>query len=251
MPAEKITTTHFHFIFLKMFPVAALLLGLLGSVHCIGMCGPIALALPLQRETTRSLLSGIFIYNFGRAFTYALLGAVSGLAGSAVKWAAGQQVLSIVAGALILLTLLVNAFGKNLKLASPFAKGFTAIRSALGKLFKQKRHDALWLIGMLNGLLPCGLVYAGLAGAAATGSFLNGALFMFVFGLGTIPALFSLSLAGTKITFSMREKMRKAVPVFVGIMALLLIIRGLGLGIPYLSPSYSDGQTVCMHCQPK
>lgn len=74
-----------------MFPVAALLLGLLGSVHCIGMCGPIALALPLRREKTKSLLSGIFIYNTGRAFTYAILGAISGLAGSAVKWAAGQQ----------------------------------------------------------------------------------------------------------------------------------------------------------------
>lgn len=232
-----------------MFPVAALVLGLLGSVHCIGMCGPIALALPLHKERSKSI-TGILIYNSGRAFTYALLGAVSGLAGSAVKWAAGQQVLSITAGALILFTLLANAFGKK-RAASPFTKGFAAVRNVLGKLFKQKRYDALWLIGMLNGLLPCGLVYAGLAGAAATGNFFDGALFMFVFGLGTIPALFALSLAGTKISFSMRDKMRKAVPVFVGIMAFLLIIRGLGLGIPYLSPSFTDGQTVCSHCHPK
>lgn len=233
-----------------MFPVAALLLGLLGSVHCIGMCGPIALSLPLQREKTKSLLSGISVYNFGRAFTYALLGAISGLAGSAVKWAGGQQALSITAGVLILLTLLTNFLGKRLQI-SPLTKGFSTIRNALGKLFKRNRPDALLLIGMLNGLLPCGLVYAALAGAAATGNVLNGALFMFVFGLGTIPVLFSLSFAGTKISFSMREKMRKAVPVFVGIMALLLIIRGLGLGIPYVSPSYSNGNTVCSHCQPK
>jgi sulfite exporter TauE/SafE len=234
-----------------MFPFAALLLGLLGSVHCIGMCGPIALALPLQRAKTNSVLQGIFIYNFGRAFTYALLGALSGLAGNALKFAAGQQVLSITAGTIILLSLLAGVFRKQVKISSAFAKWFSAVRNALGKLFKRKRSDALLLIGILNGLLPCGLVYAALGGAAATGNFLNGALFMFVFGLGTIPVLFSLSYAGTKISFSMREKMRKAVPVFVGIMATLLIIRGLGLGIPYVSPSSSNGKTVCSHCQPQ
>jgi len=234
-----------------MFAVAALLLGLLGSVHCIGMCGPIALALPLQREKTKTLLSGIFIYNFGRALTYSILGALSGLAGNVVQWAAGQQTLSITAGILILLTLLAGLFGKHLKISSPLTKGFSWIRKAFGKLFKRQRPDALLLIGMLNGLLPCGLVYAGLAGAAATGNFLNGALFMFVFGLGTIPVLFSLSFAGSKISFSMREKMRKAVPVFVGIMALLLVLRGLGLGIPYVSPSFSKGKIVCSHCQHK
>lgn len=234
-----------------MFPLAALFLGLLGSIHCIGMCGPIALALPLQREKTKSLLSGIFIYNFGRAFTYALLGAISGLAGSAVKWAGGQQALSITAGVIILLTLFASVSGKRMNIFSPLTKWFSAIRNTLGKLFKRKRSDALLLIGILNGLLPCGLVYAALGGAAATGSFINGALFMFVFGMGTIPVLFSLSYAGTKISFSMREKMRKAVPVFVATMALLLIIRGLGLGIPYVSPSYSNGKTVCSHCQPE
>ncbi|MEO5643720.1 MAG: sulfite exporter TauE/SafE family protein [Bacteroidia bacterium] len=232
-----------------MFAVAALLLGLLGSVHCIGMCGPIALALPLRREKTRSLFGGIFIYNFGRAFTYALLGALSGLAGNAVKWAAGQQTLSIITGILILLTLFAGMFRKRMKISSPLSKCFSVIRNALGKLFRRHRPDALLLIGLLNGLLPCGLVYAALAGAAATGSPLNGAIFMFVFGIGTMPVMFFLSYAGTKIGPRVREKMRKAVPVFVGIMAVLLIVRGLGLGIPYVSPSFSDGKITCSHCQ--
>lgn len=234
-----------------MFSIAALFLGLLGSVHCVGMCGPIALALPLQRDKTNSLLSGIFIYNFGRAFTYALLGALSGLAGSAVQWAAGQQTLSIAAGSIILITLFAGMFGKKIKMSSPINKAFSSVRNALGKLFKRPRPDALLLIGMLNGLLPCGLVYAGLAGAAATGTFLHGAMFMFVFGLGTIPVMFALSFAGSKLSFSIREKMRKAVPVFVGIMALLLVLRGLGLGIPYVSPSFSSGKIVCSHCMKK
>ncbi|MDQ3109890.1 MAG: sulfite exporter TauE/SafE family protein [Bacteroidota bacterium] len=232
-----------------MFAAAALLLGLLGSVHCIGMCGPIALALPLRREKSRSLFGGIFIYNFGRAFTYALLGALSGLAGNAVKWAVGQQTLSIAAGILILLTLFAGMFGKRMKISSPLTKWFSFIRNAFGKLFRSHRPDALLLIGMLNGLLPCGLVYAALAGAAATGNPLNGAIFMFVFGTGTMPVMFFLSYAGTKIGAPLREKMRKGVPVFVGIMAVLLIVRGLGLGIPYVSPSFSDGKVTCSHCQ--
>ena len=234
-----------------MFTAAALLLGLLGSMHCVGMCGPIALALPIQRKKTGTFLSGIFIYNFGRASTYAVLGALSGLAGTTVKWAAGQQTLSIAAGILILFTLYISVYGKRSGTPSFLTRKFSIVRNALGKLFKDHRPGTLLTIGFLNGLLPCGLVYAALAGAAATGSSLNGAAFMFVFGIGTVPALFALSYAGTKISFSMREKMRKAVPVFVGIMALLLIMRGLGLGIPYVSPSFSNGQTTCPHCRPR
>lgn len=234
-----------------MFAVAALLLGLLGSMHCVGMCGPIALALPLQRKKPGALLPGIFMYNLGRASTYAALGALSGLAGTTVKWAAGQQALSLAAGILILLTLFISLTGRRAGAPAFVTRKFSALRNALGKLFKDHRPGTLVSIGLLNGLLPCGLVYAALAGAASTGSFLNGAAFMFVFGIGTVPALFALSFAGTRISLDMREKMRKAVPVFVGIMALLLIIRGLGLGIPYVSPSFSNGQTTCSHCQPR
>jgi sulfite exporter TauE/SafE len=234
-----------------MFAIAALVLGLLGSMHCVGMCGPIALALPLQRTRTAKLLSGILTYNFGRASTYAVLGSLSGLAGSSVKWAVGQQALSIIAGILILAILFANTFGRRMKISAVLAKKFYGVRNALGKLFKDYRPGALLMIGMLNGLLPCGLVYAALTGAAATGSFLQGALFMFIFGIGTVPVLFSLSYAGTKISIAAREKIRKAVPVFVGIMAVLMIIRGLGLGIPYVSPSFSDGKTICAHCKPK
>ncbi|HET6990324.1 MAG TPA: sulfite exporter TauE/SafE family protein, partial [Bacteroidia bacterium] len=88
-----------------MFLIAALLLGLLGSLHCVGMCGPIALAIPVKREKSATLASGISIYNFGRALTYSILGAISGLAGSAVQFAAGQRTLSIVAGSIVLLIL--------------------------------------------------------------------------------------------------------------------------------------------------
>jgi hypothetical protein len=232
-----------------MFPVAAIVLGLLGSLHCVGMCGPIALALPLDRNSYGRISSGIFLYNSGRAITYAFLGALSGLAGCAVQWAAGQQTLSILAGSLVLLVLVAGLFGKKLESSKIFARPFLVVRSALGKLFSHPRPSAQFSIGMLNGLLPCGLVYAGLAGAAASGSALQGALFMFLFGMGTMPAMVALSFLGNKISVSFRQKLRKAVPVFVGIMALLLVLRGLGLGIPYLSPSNEKGKVECEYCK--
>jgi sulfite exporter TauE/SafE len=234
-----------------MFLLAALLLGLLGSLHCVGMCGPIALAIPVKREKPGTAAAGILIYNFGRALTYSVLGAISGLAGSAVQFAAGQQTLSIVAGSVVLLILLAGFFGKRMHLPSFVMNVISRTKNNLGKLFQRRRPDALLLIGILNGLLPCGLVYAGLAGAAATGTFLHGAAFMFVFGIGTIPALFALSFAGAKISISFRTKMRKAVPLFVATMALLLVLRGLGLGIPLISPSFSEGKTVCPYCKGK
>lgn len=234
-----------------MFPLAALVLGLLGSLHCVGMCGPIALALPLRRDHAGKLNGGILLYNLGRALTYALLGAVSGLAGTAVRWGFGQQSLSLFAGGLVLLILIAGFFGKKIEMSRTFSKPFRIVRDALAKLFGNPKPGAQFGIGLLNGFLPCGLVYAGLAGAAASGSFLQGAIFMFVFGMGTIPALYALSLAGSRISLSWRNKFRKAVPVFVGIMALLLLLRGMGLGIPYLSPSFPEGKVICSHCKAK
>jgi len=234
-----------------MFPVAAFILGLLGSLHCVGMCGPIALALPLRRESFVHSAAGTFVYNGGRAITYAVLGAISGLLGSAVKFAAGQQTLSIAAGAIILLTLAGAMFGKRMNASGAFSKIFSGLRSMVGKLFRNHRPGSLLLIGLLNGLLPCGLVYTGLAGAAASGNPWLGALFMFIFGTGTAPAMLALSLAGSRISLSVRGKIRKAVPVFVAVMALLLVLRGLGLGIPYVSPSFAGGKPVCCHCHRK
>ncbi|HEU4716344.1 MAG TPA: sulfite exporter TauE/SafE family protein [Bacteroidia bacterium] len=232
-----------------MFPVAALILGLLGSLHCAGMCGPLVLAMPLNRKNSATAAAGLTVYNLGKALSYALIGAVSGAAGSAVKWAVGQQVLSVAAGTFILLVLLAGLFGTRVKLPRQVEKVFSFVRNSIGKLFRQKGTRANFLIGAMNGFLPCGLVYAAVAGAAASGSWWNGAVFMFVFGIGTMPALFALGLAGSKLTFSFREKLRRVVPVFVAVMAMLLILRGLGLGIPLVSPSLHEGKVVCPHCQ--
>ncbi len=232
---------------MSMLPWTALLLGVVGSLHCIGMCGPIALALPIAHMGRGFRIRGILAYNFGRAATYSVLGAISGLIGSAINWAGGQQALSITAGVIILIALFLGLAGKKIPLPRSLDRLYGKLRSSLGNLFRDKSIKGLLFIGLLNGLLPCGLVFAALAGAAATGTFWQGALFMFVFGLGTIPAMFSLSFAAGHLSGNFRNKLRRAVPVFVSIMAILLILRGMGLGIPYVSPAVENDKQVCCH----
>ncbi len=222
------------------FLIAAISLGFLGSFHCVGMCGPIAMALPLGRETQFKRIAGTLLYNLGRVTTYGVFGLLFGLLGKGFVIGGYQQGLSVVLGVLILLTLLfpkqLNSETRLTKVILPLV---SKVKSLLGNLFKRTSYPSLYLIGVLNGLLPCGLVYLGVAGAIATGEAWKGSLFMMVFGLGTLPAMFFVSMASSAVSLDWRNKIRRAVPVFVGLMAFVLILRGLNLGIPYMSPELS------------
>ena len=219
-----------------MFFLAALSLGFLGSFHCVGMCGPIALTIPVKRSSKLSVFAGSLIYNAGRVTTYAFLGTLFGLLGQGFAMAGWQSFLSLTLGSLILIFLFVPKI-KFIKHSNGILMMFLGkIKSNISQLFGQNTKEALFFIGVLNGLLPCGLVYLGIAGSIATGNAFTGALFMVGFGLGTIPAMMTLTVIRDFISIKFRENVRKAVPVFVGIMALLLILRGLNLGIPYVSP---------------
>ncbi len=231
--------------------LAALSLGFLGSFHCVGMCGPIALALPLNKSSKSARLAGGLIYNLGRIITYSLLGGLFGLLGKSFVIAGYQQSLSITLGILILIMVFLPESAMNrFRISAEIYSLIGKLKSKFTALFQKKNYSALFFIGLLNGLLPCGLVYLGIVGAIATGEVLNGALFMALFGLGTAPAMLSLSLISNSISLNLRNKIRKAVPVFVVTMALLLIVRGLNLGIPYLSPQMSKTdctQHSCCH----
>lgn len=231
------------------FLLAAFTIGLLGSFHCIGMCGPIALALPLAKESTFKRIAGGFIYNLGRVVTYSLLGVVFGMLGKGFVIAGYQQVLSIALGVLVLLALFIPQLSKHVSPVSTFMFPIVAkVKYWLSKLFSKTSYSSLFSIGLLNALLPCGLVYVGIAGAIATGSPVNGAMFMAMFGLGTLPAMLSVSFAAKYISLGVRNKIRRVVPVFVATMALLLILRGLNLGIPYISPELSKTDCTKHHC---
>jgi hypothetical protein len=234
------------FIFLT-----ALSIGFLGSFHCVGMCGPIALALPLNRSGYGSAAAGALTYNAGRIITYAVFGIALGLAGKTFVIAGYQRALSLTIGAVLLVYVCIPDSMKSSIPSPRFLQKFVSKnKNAIGRLFQRSSLTSLLLIGLLNGLLPCGFVYLGLAGSLATGDAWKGAAFMAAFGAGTIPAMLALSLAGNRISLPVRNSIRKAVPVFMGLMALLFILRGLNLGIPYLSPHLSavtDTQHNCCH----
>ncbi|MBI5802255.1 MAG: sulfite exporter TauE/SafE family protein [Verrucomicrobia bacterium] len=212
----------------------AFLLGFVGSAHCAGMCGPLALALPATGNTRATFLAGRLLYNLGRIVTYAALGAVFGLLGQSFALAGFQRWISLAAGAVILLSLFASS---RFTLGLPAITAVGWLKSALGNLLRQRSPGAVFTLGILNGLLPCGLVYAACAGATATGHFLSGTLVMLTFGLGTVPMMLGLSLAGPRLHTTLRFKLQRLVPVSLAIVGVLLVLRGLALGIPYLSPA--------------
>jgi len=216
---------------------SALMLGLIGSFHCAGMCGPIALAIPLNNNSWYSKTLGSLIYNIGRAITYAIMGFVFGLLGKGLVLAGFQKWVSIIMGIIMVLSVLFPSLYKNRFDLNGKAFSFVGnLKIKLGNLLRKRSYSSLFLIGLLNGLLPCGLVYMALAGAIATSDALSGAMFMFIFGLGTLPMLFLISILGNSLSVKFRTKMTKVIPAVVFFIGVLFILRGLGLGIPFISP---------------
>lgn len=220
---------------------AAISLGLLGSLHCVGMCGPIALSLPVQDKSQYARFLAILIYNLGRIITYSALGALFGLLGQGFAIFGLQQILSIVLGVIILLSVLLPGdLFAQFSFTSKLHQLFSKLKISLGNLFQNRSIKALFYIGLLNGLLPCGLIYMAITGALASGSVLSGTLFMALFGLGTVPAMFSVAWFGNLISVKFRLGITKAMPYVVSVMAVLLILRGMNLGIPYISPKMTE-----------
>ena len=220
--------------------LAAFFIGLVGSLHCIGMCGPIAIALPVPDSNNLSFFTGRILYNLGRVVTYSFLGVVFGLLGGRIALAGAQQVVSIILGVIIIIAVLLPQKYKNYFAQHPaIQKLAQPLKSNIGLLFSKGTFSAMFLIGILNGFLPCGLVYVALAGAIASGDAISGAAVMILFGLGTVPAMFVATIFGKFINVGIRTKIRKAVPVLAIILGVIFVLRGMNLGIPYLSPRLS------------
>jgi sulfite exporter TauE/SafE len=212
----------------------AFLLGLVGSAHCAGMCGPLALALPATGNTRATFLAGRVLYNVGRLVTYAGLGAAFGLIGQTFALAGFQRWISLAAGTAILVGLFASS---RFALGLPAITAVDWLKSSFGRLLQRRSLASVFLLGLLNGLLPCGLVYAAVAGATAIGSFVGGALAMLVFGLGTVPMMLGFSLLGPRLHTVLRFRLQRFIPASLAIVGVLLVLRGLALGIPYLSPA--------------
>ena len=217
--------------------IAALMTGLVGSLHCIGMCGPIAVALPLGNKSWFHKFFGSIIYNTGRVATYALLGVIFGLLGQGIEMAGLQQWASIGLGIVLILSVLFPVLFKGRVNIDRFFFGFAGkLIGRFRKLFSISSYPSLLVIGLLNGLLPCGLVYVAIAGAINTNDIVNGAIYMIIFGVGTIPIMASIPVVGNLIGTNIRKRFKGVVSAFIIILGIIFILRGLSLGIPYISP---------------
>ena len=217
--------------------LAGFVFGFVGSLHCIGMCGPIVLALPVGKQRWTSFAFGRLLYNFGRVLTYTLMGGAVGLVGAGILLPIFQQNLSIVAGILIILTVVVRRLMKfSLPIPSFISGALQRLQAKIAALLKEQSVAALLLLGILNGLLPCGFVYVAMTAAAVSAHVLSGMLFMAGFGFGTIPAMVGLSISPRILSADFRGKIAKMLPAFTLLVGILLVLRGLNLGIPYISP---------------
>ena len=227
--------------------IAGFTLGLFSSIHCVGMCGPIALALPVYHLGTGKRIVSLLLYNIGRVVTYAVMGLLFGLIGRRLHIAGLQQWISIALG-LLILVFLVYSHKRSLGLPGPAAWVYGKVQASMGKILKVKSTGGLFFLGMLNGLLPCGMVYLAIAGALSTNNVWDGSLFMISYGAGTLPTMLTLSLFGFMISLKARNNMKSMIPYMVALMAFLLILRGMNLGIPFISPMINHDPGVPVSC---
>lgn len=217
---------------------SAVIFGLLGSFHCVGMCGPIAFMLPVDRTHSTKKIIQISTYHIGRLLAYSIIGLVFGLVGKGLYIFGMQQQLSIIVGVLMIVIVLipVHTFNKY-NFSKPIYQIISRIKSSLGQALKKKSADTFLTIGFLNGFLPCGLVYMAVIASIATQSAAQSSLYMALFGLGTIPLMTTAIYLGKFLNTTVKRRIQKAIPIFVIVIGALFIVRGLGLGIPYLSPA--------------
>ena len=233
---------------------SAFVLGLLGSFHCIGMCGPIAMLLPVHADKPATRFIKIFLYHFGRILAYGSIGLIFGLLGKGLFLSGFQQRLSIVIGVIMILYIIIpTPFMNKIQITGILYKLISIVKSGLGKGLKNKSYHSLFIIGFFNGYLPCGMVYMALAGAIAMASPAQGFLYMLVYGLGTIPLMTFVIYFKTIFSVAFRNKIQKAIPYFVFAIGVLFILRGLGIGIPYISPTdvQLQIQTAPTNCAPE
>jgi hypothetical protein len=230
----------------------AFLLGLMGSLHCLGMCGPIAFMLPVSRGNRLKGSLQVGLYHTGRLLSYGTLGLLFGLFGKGLALFGMQQKLSVAIGILMILTVLLPLSKvRRPGLLRPFYKLVSLVKNKLSKELSNRRTDTFFAIGLLNGLLPCGLVYMAVLGAIAMGNAFEGALFMALFGLGTVPLMTAAVYLGNFAKPAVRSRIKSLVPFLLLAIGTLFILRGLGLDIPYVSPVFVQNLgAASLECMP-
>lgn len=216
----------------------AFLLGLISSLHCIGMCGPIAMMLPVAHNNPEKKALQIITYHVGRIFSYSMIGLLFGIIGRGFYFAGIQQQLSIFAGAAMIVMILfpVTIFSRY-NFSKPIYQLVSRLKAKLGKQFAKASFKSIGTLGILNGLLPCGMVYAAVFGALTMPKLYLSVAYMALFGIGTVPLMSGVVYLQRLFSIPIRNKIQKAIPIAIVCLGVLFILRGLGMGIPYISPS--------------
>lgn len=214
----------------------AFLMGLLGSVHCAVMCGPIVLGLPFSKQASWQSVLQVLLYQLGRVAVYVILGAIVGAIGGSIALLAKQEIVSLMIGISIVFFAILQLSGKyvahiqrwQVKLVAPLSK-------LMGKMLKLP----IWGLaaGMLNGLIPCGMVYLALATSLNQANYKSGAYFMLLFGLGTTPLMFFISIGGVYLRKYLKFNTQQFLPWFALFIGVLFVLRSANLNIPFLSPA--------------
>lgn len=222
----------------------AFFIGLFGSIHCIGMCGPLAFAIPIAENKWWLVVGDKILYNIGRIVTYSFLGLLIGFIGKQL-WVYGlQQGVSLLSGVLIVLAGLTRLFKMRVTNNKVLSTIMLPVNKLLG--YALRHHSGHFIIGLINGLLPCGFVYLALAGAINTPTPATAATFMFWFGTGTFPLMLIATIGSGFIGPLVRRRINRIIPYIMVCLGFWFILRGLNLDIPYLSPAkYSPGISIC------
>jgi len=222
----------------------AFFIGLFGSVHCIGMCGPLAFAVPTVNNKWWFIVADKVVYNLGRIITYSFLGLIIGFIGKQL-WLSGlQQGVSVVSGLLIIMA----GVSRLLKIRMKDNKTVSLILSPVTRLlnYALQHHAGHLIVGLLNGFLPCGFVYLALVGAINTPSPFAAAQFMFYFGAGTFPLMLLATVGSGFVGPLVRRRINRVMPYLMVCLGFWFILRGMNLNIPYLSPAkQTSGTTIC------
>ena len=209
--------------------VTAFILGLTGSLHCVGMCGPIAML--IHGGNRQQYLYNRIAYHVGRTLTYMLLGLVTGLLGKIFLFGGLQSYLSLAGGGMIIALLVVPAFKVPF-----FTTAFIRLKALLGKHLRSSTLGSKFLTGLLNGFLPCGLVYSALVLALVQPSLQFSVLAMALFGAGTIPALVAFALSATSIQKVLPVSISTIQKITLAAVAGIMIWRGMAFALPDVIP---------------
>lgn len=206
--------------------IGAFIIGLFGSLHCVGMCGPVMMAFMGPKQSK----SGFALYHSGRILTYVLLGIFLGLIGATVALFQIQQVLAFVLGFGLILLYGIPSVRHRLERFYYESKFYQLLKSFMSNNLSMRRR--WFLSGVANGFFPCGLTYVAAAGAVALADPFQGAVFMILFGLGTLPALVALSFAGNVFSGRIKLLIPRSVSIIAILSGFILILRGLLSAFP-------------------